>query len=68
MGDGKVYVGDEDGDFTVLAASRQPRLISECNLNQPIYGTPVAANGGLYIHSNTHLFAVQDLAVKAAKK
>jgi len=56
LADGKVYVGDEDGDLVVLAASREKKVISECNLGTPVYSTPVAANGRLYIASNSHLF------------
>jgi outer membrane protein assembly factor BamB len=57
VADGKVYAGDEDGDFVVMAASRNQKLISQTNLGAPVYSTPVAANGVLYVVSNTHLFA-----------
>ena len=59
VADGKLYAGDEDGDVVVLAAAREKKLISETNLGAPVYGTPVAANGALYIQSSTHLFAFQ---------
>lgn len=57
VADGKVYVGDEDGDFTVLAATKEKKLISETNLGGPIYGAPLAANGVLFIQTSSHLFA-----------
>src|SRR6202167_2226680 len=60
VADGKVYCGDEDGDFFVFAASKEKKIISQTNLGGPIYSTPVAANGVLYVHSNTHLFAFYD--------
>ena len=60
VADGKVYCGDEDGDFFVFAASKHKKIISVTNLGGPIYSTPVAANGALYVHSNTHLFAFHD--------
>lgn len=60
VADGKVYVGDEDGDLTVLAASKEKKQISEVNLGSPIYSTPVIANGVLYIASNSHLYAFSD--------
>jgi outer membrane protein assembly factor BamB len=66
VADGKVYIGDEDGDFTVLPATKDKRLISECNLNAPIYGTPVAANGVLYMQTTSHLYAIQDLGFGTA--
>ena len=57
VADGKVYLGDEDGDFTVLAAAKEKKLISETNLGGPIYGAPVVANGTLFVQTSTHLFA-----------
>jgi outer membrane protein assembly factor BamB len=60
VADGKVYVGDEDGDFAVLAAAKEKKLVSETNVNAPIYGTPIVANGAVYMQSNTHLFSFYD--------
>jgi outer membrane protein assembly factor BamB len=60
VADGKVYAGDEDGDFVVLAANKDKKLLSETNLAAPVYGTPIVANGVLYLQSNTHLFAFHD--------
>jgi outer membrane protein assembly factor BamB len=57
VADGKVYVGDEDGDLVILAATKEKKILSETNLNAPMYGTPVVANGVLYVQTNTHLFA-----------
>ncbi|MBM3878386.1 MAG: pyrrolo-quinoline quinone [Verrucomicrobia bacterium] len=62
VADGKVYLGDEDGDFVVLAASREKKLLSETNLNAPVYSTPVVANGIVYVASNSHLYAFYDAA------
>lgn len=62
VADGKVYAGDEDGDFVVMAASKEKKLITEINLGTPVYSTPVVANGVIYVSSNTHLFAFHDAA------
>lgn len=62
VADGKVYAGDEDGDLIVLAAAKDKQIISETNMGAPVYGTPVVANGVLYLQSNTHLFAFHDAA------
>ena len=62
VADGKVYVGDEDGDFVVFEASKEKKILSTTNLGAPIYSTPVVANGVLYVSSNTHLFAFQNTA------
>jgi outer membrane protein assembly factor BamB len=67
VADGKVYVGDEDGDFVVLAVSKEKKVLSETNLGSPVYSTPIVANGVIYVASNTHLFAFHDSA-KATQK
>lgn len=66
VADGKVYLGDEDGDFVVMAASKEKKVLSETNLNAPVYSTPVLANGVLYVASNTHLYAFHDSAKAGA--
>ncbi len=68
VADGKVYVGDEDGDLVVLAATKEKKVLSEVNLGAPIYSTPIVANGVIYISSNTHLFAFHDSAKANAPK
>lgn len=60
VADGKVYAGDEDGDFVILAASKEKKLISETNLGSPIYSTPIVANGAIYAGTQTHLYALLD--------
>lgn len=58
VADGKVYVGDEDGDFVVLASDKEKKIISESNFGAPILSTPIVANGLMYVASQTHLFVV----------
>ena len=60
VADGKLYAGDEDGDFVVMAASKEKKLIGETNLGSAVYGTPIVANGVIYVQSNRHLFAFAD--------
>ncbi len=60
VADGKVYFGDEDGDFTVLAADKVLKVLSEVNLDASVYSTPVVANGNLFVGSQTHLFTFYD--------
>jgi len=76
VADGKVYVGDEDGDIVVLAVSKEKKILSKMlvdgreqdgpNLGAPVYSTPVVANGVIYIASNSHLYAFYDSARSAA--
>lgn len=60
VADGKVYIGDEDGDLVILSAKGGSKavVLSETNLGAQIYGTPVVANGMIYLMCWTHLFAV----------
>ena len=60
VADGKVYIGDEDGDVYVFAASKEKKLLSTQNFGAPVYSTPVVANGTIYIASNTQLYALYD--------
>ncbi|MGH2628127.1 MAG: PQQ-binding-like beta-propeller repeat protein, partial [Anaerolineales bacterium] len=58
--DGKVYLGDEDGDVVVFQAGKELKIISEVNMDNAVYTTPVAANGVLYINNRTHLYALAE--------
>jgi outer membrane protein assembly factor BamB len=54
--DGKVYLGDEDGDIAVLQANKEKKLIGEFNMGSSVYGTVVPANGALFIMNRNQLF------------
>ena len=56
--DGKVMLGDEDGDLTVMKTGRFKEVLSEVNFGNTIYSTPIAANGVLYIMTRSHLYAI----------
>ncbi len=59
VADGKVYIGTRRRDFHVLAANKEKKLISSTELDSPMCGTPVAANGVLYITTLKKLYAVK---------
>src|SRR4030095_10802645 len=56
--DGKIYLGDEDGDVVVMQAGKEKKLISEMNMGSSVYSTPVPANGALFIMNRNQLFAL----------
>jgi len=56
--DGKVYLGDEDGDIAVLQAGRTKKLLFESSLESSIYSTPVPANGNMYVVNRNQLIAI----------
>ena len=58
VADGKVYLGDEDGDVVVLEAGKTEKVIREINMGASIYTTPVATDGVLYVATRTKLFAI----------
>jgi outer membrane protein assembly factor BamB len=66
VADGKVYLGDEDGDFVILAATQEKKILDETNLWAPVYSTPIVANGVLYVATQTHLYAIHDTARAAS--
>ena len=53
-----VYLGDEDGDVCVLAASSDFEMLHEMHMNERITGTAIASGGVLYLASTNRLFAI----------
>ncbi len=56
--DGKVFIGDQDGDVAVFRAAAEMKKISEIDMGGSVYSTPVPANGVLYIMTSSELYAV----------
>jgi outer membrane protein assembly factor BamB len=68
--DGKVYIGDEDGDVAIFTHSADPKValkedagemkpfFGEVNMGNSVYTTPIVAGNVLYIANRTHLFAI----------
>jgi outer membrane protein assembly factor BamB len=56
--DGKVYLGDEDGDVLILEAGKQEKVIATVNMGSNVYSTPVPANGTLFVTNRNQLFAI----------
>jgi outer membrane protein assembly factor BamB len=61
IADGKVYIGDEDGDICVfeLSSEKPEAPLAENNMGSSVYSTPVVANGVLYISDKDKLFAIE---------
>lgn len=58
VADGKVYVGDADGDVVVLREGRKREVLAEVNMEAPIHSTIAARNGVLYVMTAERLFAL----------
>lgn len=57
--DGKVYIGDEDGDIAVFKLSKEMELIAENPMSSSVYSTPVSANNKLFIADKDHVFCIE---------
>ncbi|MEN8713855.1 MAG: PQQ-binding-like beta-propeller repeat protein [Verrucomicrobiales bacterium] len=57
--DGKVLLGNEDGELVILKAGKEYEEINTVGYPAPIYATPIVANGTLYVMTQTHLYAYE---------
>ena len=58
--DGKVYIGDEDGDITVFELSKKMKILAENKMVNSVYSTPICANNTLFISNKSTLFAIKE--------
>lgn len=64
--DGKVFLGNEDGDLLVFKASKEKaEVLAQVSTvkSSSIYSTPTFANGKMYLSDRTRLYAV-DVSIK----
>jgi len=66
IADGKVYIGDEDGDISIFRMAPEKELIAEINMGNSVYSTPIAVGNTLYVANKSHLFAIRDGATPGA--
>jgi outer membrane protein assembly factor BamB len=57
--DGKIYIGNDNGELLVFAHGKEKKLLSTINMEGKIRATPVAANGVLYVMTENKLYAVK---------
>ncbi len=57
--DGKVFLGDEDGDLVVLAAGKEEKVLAEKLFDSSIYSTPSIANGRLFVTDRSRLYCFE---------
>src|SRR5262249_53541602 len=56
--DGKVYIGTADGDIHVFAHGKEKHVLAKNEMEDPIYSTPTASDGVLYVATMRNLFAI----------
>ena len=67
VADGKVYLGDEDGDVVILQAGREKKILGEMNMGSSVYSSPVPANGALFIMNRNQLYSLAEKGSSSAK-
>jgi outer membrane protein assembly factor BamB/beta-lactamase regulating signal transducer with metallopeptidase domain len=58
IADGKVYIGDEDGEVEVLRWSARKEVLASNPCESSIYSTPAIANGAIHLATNQRLHAL----------
>ncbi len=57
--DGKVLIGDEDGDLAIFATGREMKKLAEITFPSSVYSTPTIANGVMYVSDRSRLWAIK---------
>ncbi|HZB46825.1 MAG TPA: PQQ-binding-like beta-propeller repeat protein, partial [Pyrinomonadaceae bacterium] len=58
--DGRLYLGDEDGDVVIMQTGKVKKVLAEINMGSSVYSTPVPAHGALFIANRNQLFALAE--------
>lgn len=58
LADGKIYVTNEDGVTTVVAAGPKFEILAENPLNDYVLSSPAISDGRIYIRTTGHLYAI----------
>ena len=58
LADGKIYVTNEDGLTTVVAAGPKFEVLAENPLNDYVLSSPAISEGKIFIRTAQHLYAI----------
>ncbi len=58
VGDGKVYVVNEEGLTTVVQIGAEPKVLATNDLKDPMLATPAIADGGIFLRSDKCLYCI----------
>lgn len=58
--DGKIYIGDEDGDVVILQEGKTKKVLDTINMGSSVYSSVVPAHGTLFISNRNQLYAIAD--------
>jgi outer membrane protein assembly factor BamB len=68
VADGKLFVGTRRGQFLVMAAGKEEKVLATVELKEAISGTATAANGTLYVPTAGHLYAIRSERPEQARR
>jgi hypothetical protein len=60
LADGKLYLGDEDGDIVIMQPGKTLKVLGEMNMGSSVYSSPVPSNGTLFISNRNQLYAFKN--------
>ena len=60
LADGKLYIGNEEGELFLLAEGKELKQIATIDFLAPLKGSVVAANGALFVATETHLYCLKE--------
>lgn len=58
VADGKLFLGNEDGLLFAIQADKKFNVLQKIDMEAPIYSSAVAANGTVYVATQSHLYAI----------
>ncbi|HXQ70851.1 MAG TPA: PQQ-binding-like beta-propeller repeat protein, partial [Pyrinomonadaceae bacterium] len=58
LADGKIYITNEDGLTTVIAAGPKFEVLAENALNDYTLSSPAISDGRIYIRTAQHLYSI----------
>jgi outer membrane protein assembly factor BamB len=62
IADGRIYLGDEDGDIVVMQTGKEKKILAEMNMDNAVTSTAVPAHGVLFLNNRNRLFALASTA------
>ena len=60
--DGKIYVGNQDGDVYIMQASKEKKELARINMGNGVTATVVPAHGTLFLDTQSDLYALSNNA------
>ena len=60
VADGKIYLGDEDGDVVVMRPGKEKAILAENNMDSSVYSTVVTSKGVMYVMTRNNLYAIAE--------